>query len=289
MPILTTKLAKFPNYVRRFGVVHGIRLFIGIERDVPAKSAETASFAVPGYGAKIHLRETVSDHAVFWQCAVMEQYEIRRFPQFRRLQQTYEELDRSGQPPIIIDCGANIGLASLWFAKVFPRAKIVAIEPEAGNFELLKRNVAHLGERVTALNGGIWPESGWLKIDNTESGAAAFRVSVSDAETPGAVRAYTVDEVLSLVRQSTPLIVKLDIEGAQKTLFARNTEWAGRTHLISLELDDWLMPWKGTSRPFFACISQHAFDYVLGGESIFCFRDFSADTMMAIGPDAPAI
>src|SRR5436309_12099898 len=139
MPILTTKLAKFPNYVRRFGVVHGIRLFIGIERDVPAKSAETASFAVPGYGAKIHLRETVSDHAVFWQCSVMEQYEIRRFPQFRRLQQTYEELDRSGQPPIIIDCGANIGLASLWFAKVFPRAKIVAIEPEAGNFEVLKR------------------------------------------------------------------------------------------------------------------------------------------------------
>ena len=47
----------------------------------------------------------------------------------------------------------------------------------------------------------------------------------------------------------------------------------GRTALITLELDDWLMPWQGTSRNFFSCLSRYPFDYLLGGESIFCFRD----------------
>jgi len=46
--------------------------------------------------------------------------------------------------------------------------------------------------------------------------------------------------------------------------------------LLTLELDDWLMPWQGTSRSFFRCVSRYAFDYLIGGESIFCFRDFEA-------------
>lgn len=46
------------------------------------------------------------------------------------------------QPQIIVDAGANIGLASIYFANNYPEAKIIAIEPEQSNFELLKKNVA---------------------------------------------------------------------------------------------------------------------------------------------------
>ena len=63
------------------------------------------------------------------------------------------------------------------------------------------------------------------------------------------------------------------IEGAQVQVFRSGTDWTQRTRLIALELDDWLMPWKGTSRPFFSALAPQPYDYLIGGEAIFCFRD----------------
>ena len=75
-----------------------------------------------------------------------------------------------------------------------------------------------------------------------------------------------------MVVDGEALIVKLDIEGSQKALFSSNTGWVGRSQLIILELDDWLLPWEGTSRPFFSCLSRYAFDYLMRGGNIFCFQ-----------------
>ena len=45
------------------------------------------------------------------------------------------------RPQVIVDAGANIGLASILFANRYPQAKILAIEPEHDNFNLLADNV----------------------------------------------------------------------------------------------------------------------------------------------------
>ena len=79
------------------------------------------------------------------------------------------------------------------------------------------------------------------------------------------------------------LIAKIDIEGGQDSLFQDNTGWVGRTHLIVVELDDDLFPWAGTSRPFFRCVSQYPFDYLLSGENIVCFRDADAQATHSDG------
>jgi tRNA1(Val) A37 N6-methylase TrmN6 len=39
--------------------------------------------------------------------------------------------------PVIVDCGANVGMTSIWYARRYPAAVILAIEPEPGNFEIL--------------------------------------------------------------------------------------------------------------------------------------------------------
>jgi hypothetical protein len=39
---------------------------------------------------------------------------------------------------VIVDCGANIGITSLFLAARYPRAKILSIEPHPENFALLK-------------------------------------------------------------------------------------------------------------------------------------------------------
>ncbi|HEY5824440.1 MAG TPA: FkbM family methyltransferase [Cyclobacteriaceae bacterium] len=43
--------------------------------------------------------------------------------------------------PLIVDCGANIGMSVLFFKKCFPGSKVWAFEPNPNSFALLERNV----------------------------------------------------------------------------------------------------------------------------------------------------
>lgn len=268
-------VAKAPNYVKRFGLVDGLRLLTCVERDFPGKSSKVRTYRVPGYNAPIALRDQISDHAIFWQCIVQRQYDVSFFPQRERLHAAYREVVEHGRRPLIIDCGGNIGLASIWLAEQFPEAVIYAVEPDTDNCQMLRRNTAIFGDRVVVLHGAVWPESGTVHIVNPESGSAAFRVS-ADTKAGSDVRAYTIDEICALAGEREAFLVKIDIEGAQAKLFSANTDWVGRARMIALELDDWMLPWQGTSRPFFSCLSRYPFDYLIKGETIFCFRDFSS-------------
>jgi FkbM family methyltransferase len=264
--------SRAPNYIRRFGLNAGLRLLAQVEHNAAQRPERLMRLTVPGFAAPIWLRDSVADRATFWQCIASAQYEFGIFPQHSRLMQRYQAAVDAQRPPLIIDCGANIGLAAVWFANKLPHARVVCIEPDAQNLAVLQRNIEPYGDRITTLHGGIWPRAAHLRISNPEGGAAAFRVE-EDLPRSGALRAYTIDEVCAVAGEQRPLIVKIDIEGAQAALFSDNTEWVQRSDLIVLELDDWQMPWQGTSRNFFRCLAQHPFDYLMHGESIFCFRD----------------
>ena len=43
--------------------------------------------------------------------------------------------------PMIVDCGANIGMATCFFKRLRPNAYVWAIEPSPGTVELLKENL----------------------------------------------------------------------------------------------------------------------------------------------------
>lgn len=268
-------VSKMPNYIRRFGPFSGLRLLFQIEgiRQRPQKSTVLRQYRVPGIIHPVFLRDCVGDHATFWQCLVMNQYEMRHFPQFERVKIKYQAKNGTSPAPLIIDCGGNIGLSCIWFANAFPTARIFVIEPEDQNFLILKENIKKY-KNITPLKGGIWDSHGFLKITNPDAGPASFRLEFLCEETDGDnLRCYTINEICEIANEAHPFIVKLDIEGAQKRLFASNTSWVNKTDIITLELDDWLLPWQGTSRAFFKCLSQFDFEYLLGGESIFCFRD----------------
>lgn len=277
MKSLYRAVAKVPNYVKRFGLINGLRLLALVERDLPRKSTDIRTYKVPGYPAPIALREQISDHAIFWQCIVQKQYDIAPFSQCQRLSAAYREAVANGRRPLIIDCGGNIGLASVWLASQFPEAVIYAVEPDLDNCRMLRSNTASFGDRVVVLQGAVWPQSGSVRIVNPESGSAAFRVT-ADANVDSGVRAYTINEICSIAGERAPFVVKIDIEGAQGKLFSENTDWVGGAHMIALELDDWMLPWQGTSRSFFSCLSRYPFDYLIKGETIFCFRDFSSSS-----------
>lgn len=276
MGLMKRRISWAPQFVRQFGFSKGLSLLLSIERNLPHTSEKIRRYDVPGYDQPFFLRDTVADHATFKQCLVMQQYDFRKFPQSDRLLRDYRAALARGETPLLIDCGGNVGFATRWFARIFPEARIVVVEPNEQNFKMLTMNTEHLGDRVIRLKGGIWNTSARLMITNPDAGSAAFRVKELDLSDSEGLRAYTINEICDMQGASAPFIVKLDIEGAQSTLFKSNTDWVPRSHLITLELDDWLMPWQGTSRPFFSCMSRYPFEYLFRDESIFCFRDFES-------------
>jgi FkbM family methyltransferase len=66
-------------------------------------------------------------------------------------------------PQVTIDAGANIGMATLFFSHDYPRAKLFAIEPEASNFTILKKNCVGL-PNVVFINAALWPTEQALVI-----------------------------------------------------------------------------------------------------------------------------
>ena len=67
--------------------------------------------------------------------------------------------------PLILDLGANIGHMSLYFAKNWPKAHIIAVEPDEGNFRLLKANIEGLSN-ITPIEGAVASENGAVEIAN---------------------------------------------------------------------------------------------------------------------------
>lgn len=270
------RIKKIPNYIGCFGILDGIRLFFKIERPVDRKSDRQVTVRLPGFKEPVYLRSTIADHSAFWICLVAEQYSVRPFPHRNRLSMIYERMVQEGRQPLIIDAGANIGMSALWYAKTYPKALIFAIEPNRENYELLVKNARAFEGQIIPFFGGIWPRDAGLFIENPEAGAQHYRTREAPADTPESLKAITIETILSETASEDIFIAKIDIEGGQKALFEENTAWIGKTHLIVVELDDWQFPWAGTSRPFFSCISNYPFDYLLHGENIFCFQDITS-------------
>jgi FkbM family methyltransferase len=256
-------IERLPNYLKVFGPLSGMFKFCRVH--VPPPNGEV--FAVPLGRRRIFLRRSASDTSIFFQIFVKREYDTAQWPHHANLDQQYRAIIREGRTPIIVDAGANIGLAALWFAERYPAAKIYAIEPDEANFKILLQNIGS-NSRIVGLQGAVWDRPGQLTIINPQAGAGAFRV----AEGEGPVRGFSIPEVVAMEELGTVFIVKIDIEGGEAALFRSNTEWVGDAAMITVELHDWLYPWEHTSQSFLSAVSSFPMDFLVRGENVFCFR-----------------
>ena len=185
------------------------------------------SLQLPGCNDSILLRRHTTDVAAFEQIFIDREY---NFPLGQK------------DPKCIVDAGANVGCASVFFAKQFPRASIFAIEPEASNYNILEQN----GQRfrnITTIRGAIWNSDTELEIQNPKGEKWAFRVQ--EATTQGVVKvpAFSIPSILKKTGADRIDILKVDIEGAEKELFDESSaQWIHRVGVIIIELHDWIRP-----------------------------------------------
>lgn len=121
----------------------------------------------------------------------------------------------SSTHPIIIDCGANIGLSILYFAQHYPQAQIIAFEPDKKNFEILSKNIqANLPQHqnVVLRQNAVWVSNSEISFYASGTEASSIVADTHNAHKIN-VSAIRLKEVLA----SYPSIdfLKVDIEGAE--------------------------------------------------------------------------
>ena len=213
------------------------------------------SILLPKYKHPIFLRNNTTDITVFYQMFLAKSY----------------HLNYNVDPKIIVDCGANIGLSVAYFKNRFPNSKVIAIEPEFSNFEMLKINTKSYDE-VFCINSGIWNKSTNLIIKNSDYGNWGFMVEEVDYKNEYTVEAISINEIISQFEIEQIDILKIDIEGSEKELFEKNFEnWLKLTKVLIIELHDGLR--EGASKSFFKAISEYEFTMARKDENlIFYFK-----------------
>jgi FkbM family methyltransferase len=173
-------------------------------------------------------------------------------------------------PSLIVDAGANTGMASLFFASIYPTAKIIAIEPEASNFELLRENCASW-ENITPIRAAVWPTDANVVISNQDAEKWAFSVTLSSDVNAG-IPTITIPQIIAQNEVNHIDLLKLDIEGAEHELFGESSEvWLPSVKFIAIELHDRFN--KDCSHKFYSKMVLRRFVQEVCGENIFLKLD----------------
>ncbi len=220
-----------------FKIVHKLRHyysaigFRGVVVFVWAKiSGSRPLFAalVKGFKHPVWLRIGTTDVSVFKQVLLERHYGV----------------EVGFAPKVIVDAGANIGLSSVFFANAFPEAKILAIEPEQSNFELLKQNVAAYPQ-IIPLQLALWSENKAICLVDPGNGNHGFQTddhSSVGRHASATVTAMTIDALMERFSLSVIDILKVDIEGAEREVFESADPWMSRVNGVMIELHDHLKP-----------------------------------------------
>ena len=232
----------------------------------PPFSARQAIFdARSGQIIRVGIRNAI-DYLVVRQIFSMNDYGFEKLTRCGELLEWYAALVASGITPLILDCGANSGMATRFFGHTFPAARVVAVEPDKDNMALAKANNAGTETRFYLAGVGATNAAG--RIANANADNWSFSL-VHDPL--GDVRIVSIDSILEecCTDGVVPFIIKIDIEGFESDLFERNIEWIERFPILVIELHDWMFPRSGRSRNFLKAISGCDRDFVYHGENVF--------------------
>jgi FkbM family methyltransferase len=240
-----------------------------------------------------HYRAGTSDESVIRQILVQRDYDVSNLSRAADVCSAYCRALKVGRQPLIIDAGANIGASTLYLADSWPEARVIAIEPDRDNLELLCSNTSGFPQ-VTCLHAALAAQSGEMLLVDPGQGHWGMRTLPTDKVLAGAIVRDRIPAVgmQDLLRRysspCSPFLCKIDIEGGEKDLFADMTGWIDLFPLLVIELHDWLLPGQSTSRNFLREIAMRDRDFVYRGENIFSIANQHDGATMVCGEVAQA-
>ena len=227
-------------YQHRFGFASAMRAYIGMRHKGIGQAPN------PLTGGSVFLRPGTTDQDVYDEIFISNEYDIDL-----------------GDPKFIVDAGAHIGLSSVFFASRYPKATVIALEPEPTNFATLLKNTKDF-PNIRPLQAGLWSKKTHLRIEDANVPTWSFRV-LESASREG-IPAVGIADILSDFKATRIDVLKIDIEGAEFEVLNHSASWIDSVQTLIIELHDRFRP--GCTEALQTAISGHNFQKSISGESI---------------------
>ncbi len=197
----------------------GVRGVLAISAHRLAGRPKELKVQPSGIRYPVHIRVRTSDLSVYNEILLQQEYAF----------------DLPSLPKTIVDAGANIGMASLFYAHKYPAARIIAVEAEASNYALLVKNVANY-PNIFPIHAALWNRDGEIGIGQPGSAFGKWGFVTREG---GAVRvrAVTMQTLMAEMNIDSIDLLKVDIEGAEKEVF-EDCDWMQHVGSMIIELHD---------------------------------------------------
>jgi FkbM family methyltransferase len=115
--------------------------------------------------------------------------------------------------PVILDCGANIGMATLYFKWLYPAAQITAFEPDPTTFKALQDNISsNRLQGIVAQNIALGGQDTEINFHVSEPGS--LMMSAVPSRVQGETLQVPCRRLSTFITGEVDLL-KLDIEGME--------------------------------------------------------------------------
>jgi FkbM family methyltransferase len=166
------------------------------------------------YG-RLHLRDNFGDVTNLASLLYRQVYGVQR-------------LDRPG---VILDVGANIGLAAALFSHYNPNRTIYCFEPLPSNVALIRRNC----RRAHVVSRAVGAVPGRVQLDVDADGVMASRIPCRWPTRPTEFEVITLDQFAASEGVGEVALLKIDAEGMEDDILDGAAATLGRTHRVVLE------------------------------------------------------
>lgn len=113
--------------------------------------------------------------------------------------------------PFIIDCGANMGLSTIYFKSIYPNAQVISFEADSQIMKLCKNNIEKFElKNVELVEAAVWTEDGHMKFLPNDTLGGKLEEGQDSEET---IDVKTV-RLKSYLNRKVDFL-KMDIEGAE--------------------------------------------------------------------------
>lgn len=207
-------------------------LFVYQNKVVKVNGRDLCEVSLYDYNnSKVYLRPLSSDRDVFFQVFGNKDYE----PVVDIYNQNF-----ACEPKFIVDLGANIGLTSIYFSKIYKDASIQIVEPYADNAAMAELNLeTNRVKNYSVVKGGIWNKNALFRLDKQFRDGKEWSIRLTEDD-KGDIKGYCIYEMLNAYNEPID-ILKIDIEGAEKKLFENPVyakDFLRKVKCVAIEIHD---------------------------------------------------
>ena len=149
----------------------------------------------------------------------------------------------------ILDLGCNVGYTLRHYAFLYPGASLYGVELDNGNYTMALKNTIHLPQ-CTVRHAGVWSDDG--PVGYSGSDEQSYHIVGQKGKI---VDGKTIVTLMHEWGLDTVDFLKMDIEGAERTVFGGKNDWLDRVRALMLEIHDGNTEWyaKILEKSGFSC------------------------------------